>query len=75
MTELDKLQTDLLKLPTELRAWLARVLIQSLDEPADEDLEASWVTEIKRRDAAFKEGKATAKPAEQVLREAREKLR
>ena len=75
MTELDKLQTVLLKLPTESRTRLARVLIQSLDEPADEDLEASWVTEIKRRDAAIKQGKATARPAEQVLREARDKLR
>jgi hypothetical protein len=46
MTELEKLQTDLLDLPIESRASLARALIESLDEVIDEEAEASWVAEI-----------------------------
>lgn len=75
MTELEKLQTDLLGLPIESRASSARALLESLDEAVDEDAEALWVAEIRRRDAAIREGKASHKPAEQVLREARDKLR
>ena len=75
MTELEKLQTDLLGLPVESRATLVRALLESLDDAADEDAESLWVAEIRRRDAAIREGQATLKPAEQVLREARDKLR
>jgi putative addiction module component (TIGR02574 family) len=75
MSELEKLQTDLLDLSIESRAFLARALIESLDETADEDAEALWITEIRRRDAATRQGRTGVKPAEQVLSEARAKLR
>ena len=38
-----------LQLPPEERADVAKRLISSLDEPADEDVESAWHTEIERR--------------------------
>lgn len=75
MSELEKLQTDLLDLPIESRAFLARALIESLDDTTDADAEALWIAEIRRRDAAIRQGKIGVRPAEQVLKEARAKLR
>ena len=75
MNELKKLEADLLALPVNSRASLARALIESLDETADDNAEALWVEEIRQRDEDLRSGKATARPVDQVLREARERLR
>jgi putative addiction module component (TIGR02574 family) len=75
MSESEKLEADLLALPLNSRASLARALISSLEEAADENVEALWVDEIRRRDKDLCSGRATARPAEEVLREARERLR
>lgn len=74
-TEFDRLRDDLLMLPIESRASLAHALIESLDEESDENAEALWAAEVRRRDAEIRAGTANLKPAEQVLREARELLR
>ncbi len=75
MSELEKLEADLLALPLDSRASLARALISSLEETADENVEALWVEEIRRRDEGLRSGRATARPVDEVLREARERLR
>ena len=75
MNELKKLEADLLDLPIDSRASLARALIVSLDEEIDENAETLWIDEIRRRDEDFRNGRATARPANQVLLEARERLR
>jgi len=75
MNELEKLEADLLALPLNSRASLARALIESLEETADENAEALWVDEIRRRDEDLRSGIATARPVDEVLREARERLR
>jgi len=75
MNELKKLEADLLDLPIDSRASLARALIVSLDEEIDENAETLWMDEIRRRDEDFRNGRATARPANQVLLEARERLR
>jgi len=74
-TELEQLKDDLLMLPPESRASLAHALIESLDEIVDQDAESLWMVEIRRRDAEIRAGTANLKPADQVLREARELLR
>jgi len=74
-TEFEQLKNDLLMLPIESRASLAHALINSLDETVDEDAESLWLDEIRRRDDEIRTGKAKLKPADQVLREARELLR
>jgi putative addiction module component (TIGR02574 family) len=75
MNELEKLQADLLTLPVNSRATLARALIESLDEATDENSEALWVDEIRRRDEELRSGRASARPVNDVLRDARERLR
>ena len=74
-TEFEKLKDNLLALPIESRASLAHALIESLDDTVDENGESLWMEEIRRRDAEIRSGTANLKPAEQVLREARELLR
>ncbi len=74
-TEFERLRDDLLTLPVESRASLAQALIESLDNAIDEDAESLWAEEIGRRDAEIRAGTATLKPADEVLREARELLR
>jgi putative addiction module component (TIGR02574 family) len=75
MNELKKLEADLLALPLDSRASLARALIESLEETADENADALWVNEIRRRDEDLRSGRATARPVDEVLRDARERLR
>ena len=66
--------TDILKQALELkeeeRAELASLLIESLDEPAEEGVEAAWVAEIERRMADLDSGTAKTLPWDEV----REKL-
>ena len=72
--EFEKLKDDLLALPTESRASLAQALIASLDEESDEDVEDLWRKEIRRRHSEVKSGKAIMRPADEVLRDARQRL-
>ena len=74
-TEFERLRDDLLTLPVDSRASLAQALIKSLDDSVDDNAESLWLDEIRRRDAEIRSGTAKLKPAEQVLREARELLR
>ena len=74
-TELEKLKDDLLALPPDSRASLAHALIASLDEEVDEDVERRWAQEIRRRDNDIKNGQAVLRPVDEVLRDARERLR
>jgi len=66
--------TDLLmqalELKEEERAELASLLIESLDEPADEGVEAAWAVEIERRMTDLDSGSAKTLPWDEV----REKL-
>jgi len=72
---LSQLENDLLALPTEMRASLARTLIQSLDDGVDADADALWENEIRRRDAEARAGKKVLKPVEQVVSEVQELLK
>jgi len=71
-TEFDRLKDDLLTLPIESRASLAQALIESLDDAVDENAESLWFEEIRRRDSEIRSGTVKLKPADEVLREARE---
>jgi hypothetical protein len=75
MNELKKLEADLLALPLDSRASLARALIESLEETEDDNADSLWVDEIRRRDEDLRSGRAVARPVDDVLREARERLR
>jgi hypothetical protein len=57
------------------RALLAQHLIASIDPGEDVDAEAVWLEEAEKRYQAFRKGKLTARPADQVLREAKSQLK
>ncbi len=65
--ELDELLKRAMALPPEDRAAMANSLLESLDETADEDAEAAWDDEIKRRVDDIRSGRVKTIPGEQVL--------
>jgi putative addiction module component (TIGR02574 family) len=75
MTEFEEVTSKAMALPPQSRAELAELLIQSLDEKEEDELKSAWLTEIRRRDQEIRSGVSVTKPAEEVLKEAREKLR
>jgi putative addiction module component (TIGR02574 family) len=75
---LNRLEEQALQLSVRDRARLAHRLLESLDEGAAEDpveVERAWKKEIERRVADFDAGGNELVPSEDVLREARAKLR
>ena len=75
MSELEELATRAIALSAESRAELAEILIQSLEEKDEKAVKTAWLAEIQRRDQDIRAGAAVTKPADQVLREAREQIR
>ena len=69
------LQEAALSLPPDERAALAEKLLLSLDEPSDDELERSWLSEAARRARELDRGDVRAIPAEEVRRKARSLLR
>jgi putative addiction module component (TIGR02574 family) len=70
---IEHLKSELLQLPTDQRAELAHVLIDSLDEDMDADVEAAWDSEVARRMEQIDRGEARGEPAETVFARLREK--
>lgn len=60
-------------IPFDIRTQ-AQPLMEDPDETVEADAESLWIEEIRLRDAEIRAGTAKLKPAEQVLREARELL-
>jgi len=63
------------RLPPAKRAQLAQSLIASLDMGKDVDAEAAWLEEAERRYQAYRRGLLTLKPATEVFRASRAKLK
>jgi putative addiction module component (TIGR02574 family) len=55
-----------LELKEEERAELASLLIESLDEPTEEGVEAAWAIEIERRMAELDSGSVKTIPWDEV---------
>ncbi|MBZ0255529.1 addiction module protein [bacterium] len=45
----EKIVTEAMELPPEVRAFIAEKLIESLDQPASKELSPEWKAEIKKR--------------------------
>ncbi len=69
--KLTELKNEVLQLDPPTRAWLAEVLLRSLDELSEREVEALWLDEAKRRERAWDAGEVEGIPAEQVMRELR----
>jgi putative addiction module component (TIGR02574 family) len=65
---------EVLALPEQDRAFLARQLIASLDDIVDADAETQWQEVIERRSREMAEGRVDARPEEEVIRDIRAKL-
>jgi putative addiction module component (TIGR02574 family) len=65
---------EVLALPEDDRAYLARQLIASLDDTEDADAETQWQEVIARRSREMAEGRVDACPEEEVIRDIRAKL-
>jgi len=65
---------EVLALPEEDRAFLARELIASLDRHHDPDAETQWNEVIDRRSREIEQGQMVCQPVDETLREIRAKL-
>jgi len=54
------------QLPPEDRAELAGLLLDSIDEPADEGVEEAWAAEIERRMGEYRAGRVKTIPWSEV---------
>lgn len=70
-----ELEQEARRLSVQERALLAQNLIASIDPGEDVDAEAAWLEEAERRYDAYRQGKLSAKPADQVFRESKSHLR
>jgi putative addiction module component (TIGR02574 family) len=70
-----ELEQEARNLPLQERALLAHHFIASLDPGEEVDAEAVWLDEAERRYQAYQQGQLAAKPAEQVFREAKARLK
>lgn len=52
----EELYEEASHLPAEDRAELAGLLLESIEDPADEGVEAAWAAEIERRMAEYRAG-------------------
>jgi putative addiction module component (TIGR02574 family) len=71
---LSELKKKAAQLPEHERAELALSLIESLDGPADSDVEEAWAKEIERRVRQLEKGEAKLLPAEDVFARIRRRL-
>lgn len=65
---------EVLALPPQDRAFLARQLIGSLDDTVDADAETQWAEVIDRRSREINEGTVSCRPTDQAVQEIRTKL-
>ena len=69
----EELEHEALKLAPRDRARLAERLLRSLESLTDDENSVLWVEESQRRDAAWDD--AVARPATDVLKDARTRLK
>jgi hypothetical protein len=72
---IDDIEAEALKLDPRARARLAKKLLESLEALSEEENDRLWAEEADRRDAAWDSGASSGRPAADVIRDARAKLR
>lgn len=71
---LEELETEALKLNPTSRARLASKLLNSLEVLSEAEIERLWAEEALRRNEEMEKGVVAARPAEDVIRDARARL-
>jgi hypothetical protein len=75
MVTIDELRAVALQLSPEERAELASELLLSLDDLNEAEAERLWIEEAERRDAQIDAGTAKLIPGDEVIAEARSRLK
>jgi putative addiction module component (TIGR02574 family) len=73
-TQAQQILQSALSLPPDDRVEIAESLILSLDEETAAEIEAVWGEEIRRRIDSIDSGRVKMIPADEVMREMRERL-
>lgn len=71
---IEQVEIEALKLDPKARAELAEKLLKSLDDLSQDEIERLWAEEAVRRDAELDTGTASMRDAEDVFREARNRI-
>jgi len=71
----EELKTEALRLKPEARAKLAHALLESLEDLSEAEIESLWVDEALRRDKEFDGHRVPLRRADDVLKEAKARLR
>lgn len=74
-SQFDELTKRIRALPDRERVELVRVLIDDLDPGKDPDVEKLWLEEAERRYAQYLRGEVDAIPGDEVMAEARKRLK
>ena len=69
------LESEVLKLDPKERARIAQRLLESLEALSENEIESLWYQEAERRDRVLDEDPSRAIPADEVMREARARVR
>ncbi|MEA2561516.1 MAG: hypothetical protein QOH06_3020 [Acidobacteriota bacterium] len=69
------LESEVLKLDPKERARIAQRLLESLEALSENEIESLWYQEAERRDRELDEDPSRAIPADEVMREARARVR
>lgn len=71
---IDELEAEALKLDTSNRARLAEKLLASLEDLSEEENARLWAEEAVRRDAVWDQTAEASRLAQEVFRDARDRL-
>jgi putative addiction module component (TIGR02574 family) len=74
MTVTAKLTEELLSLPCEDRIRIVERLLESLNAPADNEIEQAWAIEVERRINELNSGTVRSIPGEEVFADIRQRL-
>jgi hypothetical protein len=74
MRSIEQLANEILSLPSVSRALLADKLVESLEFDTDSAIQATWLTEAKRRRDEVRNGVITPIPGEEALTQVRQLL-
>ena len=72
---IDELESEAMKLAPNARARLAGKLLESLEALSEKENERLWAEEARRRDSDLDADQGSSRPADEVLRNARGRLR
>jgi putative addiction module component (TIGR02574 family) len=74
-THFDEIERQARALPPKEKAALASLLIDDLDLSVDADAEQLWIEEAQRRYDAYLKGELDALPGDDVMNEARNRIK